>query len=114
MNACRSSPILDEWSHNPLLRRRIGVGVLHRKPSEEQVHFAGKPLAGDISVGRGETAWSFTPREFWKSGAHNIVALGMLEDLAGNRIGRAFEVDQFDRSDQSAEPERTLIPFQIR
>jgi len=37
----------------------------------------------------------------------------MLEDLAGNRIGRAFEVDQFDRTDKSAEPEKTLIPFLI-
>jgi hypothetical protein len=74
----------------------------------------GRPIAGDITVGGGEVAWSFTPREFWQAGAHNIVALAMLEDLAGNRIGRAFEVDQFDRSDRSAEPERTLIPFTVR
>ena len=58
--------------------------------------------------------WSFTPKEFWKAGTHHIVAFAMLEDLAGNRIGRAFEVDQFDRSDKSAEPEKTLIPFLIR
>jgi hypothetical protein len=74
----------------------------------------GRPIAGDITVGGGEVTWSFTPRDFWRAGAHNLVALGMLEDLAGNRIGRAFEVDQFDRSDRSAEPEKTLIPFQIR
>ena len=35
-------------------------------------------------------------------------------DVAGNRIGRAFEVDQFDRTDRSAEPEKTLIPFSVR
>ncbi len=74
----------------------------------------GAALGGDITVGPGEVAWSFTPREFWKAGTHHLVAFGMLEDLAGNRIGRAFEVDQFDRSDKSAEPEKTLIPFQIR
>ena len=74
----------------------------------------GRPIGGDISVGRNELTWSFTPREFWKAGAHNLVALGMLEDLAGNRIGRAFEVDQFERSDKSAEPEKTLIPFHVR
>jgi hypothetical protein len=38
----------------------------------------------------------------------------MLEDLAGNRIGRAFEVDKFERSDSSAEPEKTMIPFAVR
>jgi hypothetical protein len=74
----------------------------------------GRSIAGDITVGVGETAWSFTPREFWKAGTYNLVALGMLEDLAGNRIGRPFEVDQFDRSDKSSEPERTLIPFVVK
>ena len=74
----------------------------------------GAPIGGEIMVGRNEVTWSFTPKEFWKSGPHHVVAFAMLEDLAGNRIGRAFEVDQFDRSDKSAEPEKTLIPFQIR
>ena len=74
----------------------------------------GTPIGGDITVGRNEVTWSFTPKEFWKSGPHYLVVFAMLEDLAGNRIGRAFEVDQFDRSDKSAEPEKTLIPFQIR
>ncbi len=74
----------------------------------------GAAIGGDIVVGKGEATWSFTPRELWKAGAHNIVAFAMLEDLAGNRIGRAFEVDQFDRSDRSSEPEKTLIPFSVR
>jgi hypothetical protein len=74
----------------------------------------GGAIGGDITVGQGETAWSFTPRELWQAGTHNIVAFGMLEDLAGNRIGRAFEVDQFDQSDKSAEPEKTLIPVYVK
>jgi hypothetical protein len=74
----------------------------------------GVPIGGEIAVGRNEVTWSFTPKNFWTAGAHSIVAFGMLEDLAGNRIGRAFEVDQFDRSDKSAEPEKTLIPFLVR
>ena len=74
----------------------------------------GVPIGGEITVGRNEVTWSFTPKNFWTAGPYSIVAFGMLEDLAGNRIGRAFEVDQFDRSDKSAEPERTLIPFVVR
>ena len=74
----------------------------------------GVPMGGEIVVGPNEVTWSFTPKEFWKAGRHNIVAFAMLEDLAGNRIGRAFEVDQFDRSDRSSEPEKTLIPFTVR
>lgn len=74
----------------------------------------GQLIGGEITVGSNEVTWSFAPKQFWTAGTHNIVAFGMLEDLSGNRIGRAFEVDQFDRSDKSAEPEKTLIPFQIR
>lgn len=74
----------------------------------------GKPLDGQVVVGADELTWSFSPVEPWKAGAFNIVALAMLEDLAGNRIGRAFEVDQFDRSDDTSEPERTLLPFVVK
>ena len=64
--------------------------------------------------------WQRTPAQAgvqagaWQAGHYNLVAFAMLEDLAGNRIGRPFEVDQFDRSDHSAEPEKTLIPFSVR
>ena len=75
---------------------------------------AGKPLEGSVIVGGSERTWAFTPAEPWKAGQHNLVAFAMLEDLAGNRIGRAFEVDQFDRTDKSSEPEKTLIPFNVR
>ena len=74
----------------------------------------GKPLEGVVVVGGSELTWTFTPAEPWKAGQHNLVAFAMLEDLAGNRIGRAFEVDQFDRTDKSSEPEKTLIPFVVR
>ena len=74
----------------------------------------GKPLEGVVVVGSHELTWAFTPAEPWKAGQHNLVAFAMLEDLAGNRIGRAFEVDQFDRTDKSNEPEKTLIPFIVK
>ena len=74
----------------------------------------GKPLPGAVAVGTHELTWSFTPQTPWSSGAHHLVAFAMLEDLAGNRIGRAFEVDQFDRTDKSGEPEKTLIPFTVK
>ena len=73
----------------------------------------GKSLPGDVTVALSELMWTFTPKGAWQGGNYQLVALAMLEDLAGNRIGRAFEVDQFDRSDRSPEPEKTLIPFSI-
>jgi hypothetical protein len=73
----------------------------------------GRFLEGDVRVEANESRWSFTPRTLWTTGTYRVVALAMLEDLAGNRIGRAFEVDTFDRADRTTEPERTVIPFEI-
>ena len=74
----------------------------------------GSALAGDVVAGKDEMSWTFMPKTPWQAGTHQLVAFAMLEDLAGNRIGRAFEVDQFERSDRSAEVEKTLIPFSVR
>jgi hypothetical protein len=71
-------------------------------------------VEGQTSIEAGETRWTFTPRESWKRGEYRLRVLSILEDLAGNRIGRAFEVDQFERADRQAEPEETLIPFAIK
>ncbi|HEY7497602.1 MAG TPA: hypothetical protein VH740_03775 [Vicinamibacterales bacterium] len=73
----------------------------------------GKPLDGEIAIEAEETRWSFTPREPWRPGEHQLVALAFLEDLAGNRIGRAFEVDNFERADVTPEPERTAVRFKV-
>jgi hypothetical protein len=74
----------------------------------------GKFLDGDVKVEGGESRWSFAPRSPWSKDTYQLTALAMLEDLAGNRIGRAFEVDTFNRADSSPEPERTSIPFNVR
>jgi hypothetical protein len=71
-------------------------------------------LPGDVKIEAAEARWSFTPRAAWTAGTYQLTALAMLEDLAGNRIGRAFEVDTFTRVDSSPEPERTSIPFAVR
>ncbi len=78
------------------------------------VEAGGQMLAGETRIDEAEMTWRFTPREAWKGAKHQLVVLGMLEDLAGNRIGRAFEVDRFDRADRTSEPERVVLPFSIK
>jgi hypothetical protein len=50
-------------------------------------------VAGTVSIDRGETRWRFTPAEAWKSGDYTLTIDSALEDLAGNRIDRPFDVD---------------------
>jgi hypothetical protein len=68
---------------------------------------------GEIVIGAGETQWTFTPQAPWREGAYQLIALDMLEDVAGNQIGRPFEVDNFDTVDKSPNPKSIVIPFTI-
>jgi hypothetical protein len=52
---------------------------------------AGRAIEGDVSTEDEERRWLFTPREPWAPGRYEVLVLATLEDLAGNRIGRAFE-----------------------
>ncbi len=72
----------------------------------------GRPLAGEIRVEQGETRWTFTPRAPWRPGEYRLVAAATLEDVAGNRIGRPFEVDAAEA--QGSERARgAVVPFRI-
>ncbi|MCY4122669.1 MAG: hypothetical protein OXG72_17310, partial [Acidobacteria bacterium] len=72
----------------------------------------GRPLAGEIRVEQGETRWTFTPRAPWRPGEYRLVAAATLEDVAGNRIGRSFEVDAAE--DRGSERARgAAVPFRI-
>jgi hypothetical protein len=72
-------------------------------------------LDGDATIGPLETSWRFTPREPWRAGPHDLVVLGSLEDPAGNRIGRPFDLDRLNpQTDRTAEAERHTVPFVVR
>jgi hypothetical protein len=85
-----------------LLQRAIGVSAAN-----------GDAMDGSIQVGAQERTWSFTPVEAWRAGPYVLIALDSLEDPAGNRIGRPFDVDRFERVDPSPIPERFEVPFDI-
>jgi len=89
----------------------LDQGLLMRALGVETA--AGRSVAGDVATGGRETQWAFTPRAPWAENDYRLVALTILEDLAGNRIGRAFEVDQFEQVDRQAEPERITLPFRV-
>ena len=70
-------------------------------------------IGGESEISRNETRWSFTPSEPWREGSYHLVVLGILEDLAGNRIGRPFEVDVFEPPDGPEEQQTYRIPFVV-
>ena len=72
----------------------------------------GRPLAGEIRVEEGETRWIFTPGAPWQPGDYRLVAAATLEDAAGNRIGRPFEVDAVDPQGPGR-ARGAVVPFRI-
>jgi hypothetical protein len=73
----------------------------------------GQTLAGEARVDEGETRWTWTPAEAWRSGRYELFALPILEDVAGNRIGRAFEVESGAAPVTDGEGVATSIPFTV-
>jgi len=70
-------------------------------------------MKGKVAVAPGETAWRFTPDAPWRAGAYRLVVNTSLEDLAGNSVGRAFDVDTFNKVTTHITTETVSLPFRV-
>jgi hypothetical protein len=85
-----------------LLQRMIGI------------FDASGEISGTIAVGRNEMEWSFTPREAWKAGSHRITADNVLEDISGNHLDRAFDVDVFETVTKRIVSNMSSVEFVVK
>jgi len=53
-------------------------------------------LPGQAHLGPAEREWRYVPDQPWQPAAIDIAIDTALEDLAGNKVGRPFDVDTFD------------------
>jgi hypothetical protein len=67
-----------------------------------------------VSVGKDETEWRLTPREPWKVGDYKLVVETGLEDLAGNHIGQAFDIDVFNHVTEHIGTNTISLPVSVR
>jgi len=74
----------------------------------------GNFVEGSIQVDRDETRWRFTPDEPWRTGDYSLSVDTTLEDLAGNRLNRPFEVDVFERVEERITTTTVSLPFRVR
>lgn len=70
-------------------------------------------VEGQSSLGPAEREWRFVPNELWKPGPQAIAIDTALEDLAGNRVGRLFDVDTFERITTRAPRGTVRLPFRV-
>jgi len=74
----------------------------------------GKRVAGEISLTDEERHWTFVPTTPWVRGKHFLVTPVTIEDLAGNNIGKPFDVDLFEDPQRSPSTSTVKIPIDIR
>lgn len=72
---------------------------------------AGVPGAG--TVADGETEWRFQPSQPWTAGSHQLIVDMALEDQAGNRIGRPFDVDTMTAPVERITAATFTLPFRV-
>jgi len=70
-------------------------------------------VEGTVTVGGQETEWRFVPSHPWKAGEYSVAVDTALEDLAGNRIGRPFDVDTFEKVSEHLSRKTISLPFRI-
>ena len=74
----------------------------------------GEAVDGHLSIEANETRWRFTPDAPWLAGAYQLVVDIDLEDLAGNSIGRPFEVDVARETPIRPDANLIRLPVAIR
>ena len=74
----------------------------------------GHLVAGETSLSDSEHQWSFAPSKAWTAGPYRIVVQTALEDLAGNNIGKPFEVDLFDGVQRRVGNETVSLAFEVK
>ena len=73
-----------------------------------------KGKMGTKDLGEHERSLRFTPDTPWESGPYTLNVDTTLEDLAGNKVGRAFDVDTFQRVDAQVTARQISIPIRVR
>jgi len=78
------------------------------------VRGSGERVAGTIALADEERQWTFVPAQAWSGGAHRVAVQNNIEDLAGNNIGKAFEVDLFESVQPRLSNAVTYLEFGVR
>jgi hypothetical protein len=71
-------------------------------------------LGGTPTRHEGEFAWRFTPDRAWRPGPHRLLVDPVLEDVAGNAVGRVFDRDLANPADQPMDTGIVEVPFTPR
>ena len=70
-------------------------------------------VRGENQLAKNERLWTFVPAEPWVAGQHRLTVQTTIEDLAGNNIGKPFEVDLFSGVEKRIIHENVTREFKV-
>lgn len=97
-----------------MLQISTGEGIVNRVTNAGANEVPGEKLPGTVMVDKLETEWRFTPKQPWKKGEYQLVIDTGIEDLSGNHIGQAFDLDKFQTITKDIETRTISLPFEVR
>ncbi len=71
-------------------------------------------IDGDVELGAMERTWTFTPAQAWKRGRYTLNVVTSIEDLAGNNVGKTFDVDVMEGGQRRLEKRSVSVPFEVK
>jgi hypothetical protein len=71
-------------------------------------------VRGQVRLGSGELSWALSPRDAWQAGEYQLVVPTTIEDLAGNNIGKPFDVDLRAKGSKQVASQPVRITFTVR
>ena len=71
-------------------------------------------VAGKVTLDDHERRWRFVPTRPWVGGKYAVIVQTTIEDLAGNNIGKPFEVDLVEPGQTRLAHRSVRLPFVVR
>ncbi len=91
--------------------RPLDHGLLQRVVRVLDAH--GEPLAGEVEIGNKERSFTFRPERPWRAGAHSVAIETILEDVAGNNLKQAFDLDVQAAQSAATKRQVELLSFSV-
>jgi hypothetical protein len=101
----RDPPDPEQWKIDaPNAGRRAAISVKFPEPMDHALalrmirimNSADMLVEGESQLTDHERVWTFVPAQPWLAGTYRLTVQTTIEDLAGNNIGKPFEVDLFE------------------
>lgn len=116
--ADRDAPNLSQWKiTEPKAGTRDPLRIEFSDPMDHalamrMIRVENVPGASKLTAN--ETVLTFTPDQPWRSGKYQLSVRSTIEDLAGNNIGKPFEVDLFSGVDKRITHETVAREFIVK